>query len=143
MSRHRSRHRAVQVLYQVDLRGITGEQALRHYYDSLYSEECEEQPIPDEFMEELVGGTLARLEEIDRRIAQYSENWRVSRMPAVDRNIVRLAVYELLQATLPPAVIIDEAIELAHRFSGEESIGFMNGLLDAIRKDLDKTRPSV
>jgi N utilization substance protein B len=136
MARHRSRHRAVQVLYQADLRGISGEEAIRNYYGSLYSEESEQPPEHDDFMEELVLATLSRREDIDRRIQQYSSHWRVERMPAVDRNIVRLAVNEMIDARLPPAVIIDEAIQLARRFSGEESVPFMNGLLDAIRKDL-------
>jgi N utilization substance protein B len=136
MSRHRSRHRAVQVLYQCDVRKITPDEAIQAYYGGLYSEEAEETPEPDEFMEELVRGTVARLAEVDRRIERYSENWRMERMPAVDRNILRMAVYELLSAKLPPAVVIDEALELARRFSGKESVAFLNGVLDAIRKDL-------
>jgi N utilization substance protein B len=87
-------------------------------------------------MEELVEGTLARLEDIDERIGRFSDKWRVERMPAVDRNILRLAVFELLQKSLPAAVVIDEAISLAKRFSADESVGFMNGVLDSIHKDI-------
>lgn len=136
MSRHRSRHRAVQVLYQCDLRKIEPDEAIRNYYGGLYSEEAEEMPEPDEFMEELVRGAIARLSDIDGQIERNSEHWRMERMPAVDRNILRMAVYELITAQLPPAVVIDEALELARRFSGKESVAFLNGVLDAIRKDL-------
>jgi N utilization substance protein B len=136
MSRHRSRHRAIQILYQSDVRRITAEEAVRNYYTSLYSEESEEKPGRDSFMEELVNGTAERLPEIDAQIEHHSEHWRVERMPAVDRNILRLAVFELLQGKLPGPVVIDEALELARRFSGDESVGFINGVLDAIRREL-------
>jgi N utilization substance protein B len=136
MSRHRSRHRAVQILFQCDVRQITPEEAVRNYYTSLYSEESEEKPGRDTFMEELVDGTAARRDEIDSQIERHSEHWRVERMAAVDRNILRLAVFELLQGNLPAPVVIDEAIELARRFSGEESVGFINGVLDAVRREL-------
>jgi N utilization substance protein B len=91
-------------------------------------------------MEELVRGAMARLSEIDERIERHSQNWRVDRMAAVDRNILRMASYELLSARLPPAVVIDEALELARRFSGNESVPFLNGVLDAMRKDLPPGR---
>lgn len=139
MSRHRSRYRAVQILYQCDVRGIAPEEAIRNYYGGLFSEEAEETPDRDKFMEELAGGTFDRRTEIDAQIEQHSEHWRMQRMPAVDRNILRLAVFELMQATLPPPVVIDEALELGRRFSGPESVSFMNGVLDAIRKTLPPT----
>jgi N utilization substance protein B len=126
----------VQVLYQIDLRHIAPLEAIGNYYETLYSEEAEEQPEHDSFMEELVEGTLARLADIDERIGRFSDKWRVERMPAVDRNILRLAVFELLQKSLPAAVVIDEAISLAKRFSADESVGFMNGVLDSIHKDI-------
>jgi N utilization substance protein B len=136
MSRYRSRHRAVQVLYQCDLRKIGPGEAIRNYYEGLFSEESEQISEPDEFMEELVRETTARLSDIDGQIERYSEHWRVERMPAVDRNILRMAVCELMVAKLPAAVVIDQALELARRFSGKESVAFLNGVLDAIRKDL-------
>ena len=138
MSRHRSRHRAVQLLYQIDMRGIAPKEAIRNFYDSLFSEETEELEDTDPFMEELVEGTFARRAEIDPQIAKFSENWRMERMPAVDRNILRMAVYELLDGNLPAAVVIDEAVSLAKRFSAPETIGFLNAVLDAIRKDREK-----
>lgn len=133
-ARHRSRHRAVQILYQCDLRNFSADEALRGYYDGLYTEESEEQPAPDPFMEELVRGTLERRPELDKQIEESSENWRLERMSVVDRNILRLAVYELAENKTPAPVVIDEALELARRFSGEESVGFINGVLDSVRK---------
>jgi transcription antitermination protein NusB len=125
MSRHRSRERAVQVLFQVDVRSISPAEAIHNYYDSLYSEENEDRPERDDFMEELVYGTVARREE---------------RMPAVDRNILRLAAFELGLGKLPAAVIIDEAVSIAKRFSADESVAFMNAVLDAIRKEAGETK---
>lgn len=134
-ARHRSRHRAIQILYQCDLRELTVDEAITNFYDGLYSEEQEERPEPDPFMEKLVRGTLAKRPELDARITQMSENWKLERMSAVDRNILRMAVFELLARNNPPAVIIDEALELARRFSGSESVAFINGVLDAVRKE--------
>ena len=136
-SRHRSRQRALQILFQLDLTRQPVERALDGYYDTLYSEEQEAPPDPDPFMEELVRGTVAESAAIDRRIAAHSEHWRVERMPAVDRNILRLAIYEMMQGRTPPAVVINEALELARRFSGDESVPFINGVLDAIRRELE------
>jgi N utilization substance protein B len=79
---------------------------------------------------------VEELEEVDERIARHAEHWKIPRMPAVDRNILRLAVYEMLRTDTPPAVIIDEALELARRFAGEESVHFVNGVLDAVRREL-------
>ena len=136
MSRHRSRHRAVQVLYQCDVRQTEPDQAIRDFYGTLYSEESEEEIQTDTFMEELVRGVVSRKAEVDKTLQQASANWRVERMPAVDRNILRLAVYELLEGKLPAPVVIDEAIELARRFSGDDSVGFINGVLDGVRRQL-------
>ena len=135
-ARHRSRHRAVQILYQCDLRGLDADEAIRNFYGGLYTEENEERPEPDVFMEELVRGTLERREELDKQIEAFSEHWRIERMAAVDRNILRLAVYELLEKKNPPAVVIDEALELSHRFSGDDSAKFINGILDAVRRKI-------
>ena len=136
-SRHRSRQRALQVLYQLDLRKQPVQEAIRSFYDSLYPEsddaEAPDAP-PDEFMEWLVQGAATQAEDIDRRICERSEHWRLERMPAVDRNILRLAVYEMNEGQTPAPVVIDEALELARRFSGDESVAFINGILDAIHK---------
>lgn len=134
-SRHRSRQRALQILFQVDLASQPAAAAIAAYYATLYDEESETPLPPDSFMEQLVEGTAAQAHLIDERIARHSENWRVERMPAVDRNILRMAVYEMSEVGTPPPVVINEALELARRFSGEESVPFINGVLDAIRRD--------
>jgi transcription antitermination protein NusB len=133
-ARHRSRKRALQVLFEWDMRGEPIERAISHYYEGLYSEESENKPKPDKFMEELARGTVAKAAEIDKRIEAKSENWRLERMPVVDRNILRLAIYELSQQAVPAPVIIDEALELARKFSNDESISFINGILDAVHR---------
>ncbi|MEJ7605615.1 MAG: transcription antitermination factor NusB [Bryobacteraceae bacterium] len=138
--RHKSRHRAVQILYQCDIRPLAPEHALAAFYDSLYSEENKERPDRDEFMEELVAGALRQRSEIDALIEAQSANWRIERMPAVDRNILRLAVYELRQRDLAAPIVIDEALELTRRFSGEDSVSFVNGVLDGVWKLLADTR---
>jgi transcription antitermination protein NusB len=136
-ARHRSRQRALQVLYQWDMTKQPVAQAISSFYDTLYSGESEEEEAPpgrDEFMEELVTGTSEMAADIDHRISSKSENWRLERMPTVDRNILRMAIYEMSRQETPPAVVIDEALELARQFSGEESVSFINGILDAVHK---------
>jgi N utilization substance protein B len=131
-ARHRSRRRALQILFEWDMRGEPVDRAIAHFYETLYSEESESQPQPDQFMEELARGTAANAGEIDRKIEAKSEHWRLERMPVVDRNILRLAIYELSLQSVPPPIVIDEALELARQFSGDESLSFINGVLDAI-----------
>lgn len=115
------------------------EEALLAYYETLYSEEEGTRPEPDEFMEVLVRGASHMAADIDRQIAGKSEHWRLERMPAVDRNILRLAVYEMCEQGTPAPVVIDEALELARQFSGDESVSFINGVLDAVRRDFQKS----
>lgn len=134
-ARHRSRKRALQVLFEWDMRRESADRAISHYYETLYSEESEKRPKPDRFMEELVRGTVADIEAIDRRIEAKAEHWRLERMAAVDRNILRLAIYELSAKAVPAAIVIDEALELAKQFSGDESLSFVNGVLDAVSRD--------
>jgi N utilization substance protein B len=137
MARHRARRQALQLLFQWDIRRTPLEDIIRSYYDSLLvSEETIARPRPDEFAEGLVRGVIDELPGIDERIARNAAHWRLERMPVVDRNILRIAVYEMLRTDTPPAVIIDEALELARRFSGEESVHFVNGVLDAVRREL-------
>jgi N utilization substance protein B len=138
-ARHRSRQRALQVLYQWDLTKQPVEDAIHAFYDTLYSQDNgddEEQPAPDPFMEELAKGTSGMAADIDQRISMKSAHWKIERMAAVDRNILRLAIFEMSQRSTPPAVVIDEALELARQFSGEESVSFINGVLDAVHKEL-------
>jgi len=90
-----------------------------------------------EFANELFTGAVSRLSHIDGIIQQHAKNWRLGRMAAVDRNILRLAVYELLSDSHPPAtVVINEALEIAKKFSTHESAQFVNGVLDSIKSDL-------
>ena len=136
-SRRTSRHRAVQVLYQCDMRSLPADQAISAFYGGLYSEENAEAT-----RERSVHGSSCarrdRKESRHRRAARkYSERWRIERMPAVDRNILRMAIFEMMQGETPPAVVIDEAIELARKFSGEGSAPFINGVLDSVRKEIE------
>jgi N utilization substance protein B len=135
-SRYRSRQHALQILYLWDMRPRPVEQAMEEFFSSLSPEEGQAPPQRDAFTEELVRGVSTRVEEIDRQILERSDHWRLDRMSVVDRNILRLAVYEMIRQSTPPVVVIDQALELARRFSGEESVAFVNGLLDAVRRGL-------
>ena len=123
---------------------VGGEQArldelVRDYWTEL--SEAETEPSAREFATRLATGTLAHLAEIDERIRSRAEHWRISRMAVVDRNILRLAVYEFLHEPTPRTVAINEALEIARRFSTYEATQFINGILDAIKRDLDEQHP--
>lgn len=148
-ARHRSRQRALQVLYQWDVTKRPVDEAIRSFYDTLEADKAAEERVEeaeesdetpqdgrDEFMEELARGASAMAPELDHRIAEKSAHWKIERMPIVDRNILRLGIYEMSRQETPPAVVIDEALELARQFSGEESVSFINGVLDAVHKEL-------
>ncbi|MGA2274017.1 MAG: transcription antitermination factor NusB [Bryobacteraceae bacterium] len=130
-ARRKSRQRALQILFLWDARRQPLEEAIDAYFDTLYAEE---HPERDAFAVSLLEGAIAHLEEVDGLITRHAEHWRMERMPAVDRNILRLGVYELLHGPTPAAVTIDEALELTRKFSGEESVQFVNGVLDAIHR---------
>jgi len=86
---------------------------------------------------------VAEVEALDRLVREHSQHWRLERMAAVDRNLLRVAVYELRHhPETPPAVIINEALEIARRFSDKDAVEFVNGVLDAIRKNLPVTNPA-
>ena len=131
--RRQSREYALQMLYQIEMGG-EGEQ-------EVFSSFWEGNNPPAEsraFAEMLVSGTLRNLASIDAILRQGLEHWRLPRIAAVDRSVLRLAVFEFLhEKETPPIVIIDEAIELAKRFGGDESGLFVNGVLDGIRKRLE------
>ena len=136
-SRHESRERALQMLFLWDQNREAPDKVAARYWGGLWTEEpAAARPQPDEFANQLLHGTVSRAEEIDRLITTHAEHWRLERMSAVDRNILRLAAYELLEGQTPAPVVIDEALEIARRFSGEEAVQFINGVLDAIRKAL-------
>jgi transcription antitermination protein NusB len=135
-SRRRARQRALQIVFSWDARHRPVEDAISEYYDTL---NAEEHPERDPFVDQLVRGTVENVAAIDERITRNAAHWRIERMPAVDRNILRLAIYEMGHAGTPAAVTIDEALELARKFSGEESVQFVNGVLDAVRRELGET----
>jgi len=124
------------MLYQHDV----GKQVLETILDSFW--EMNEQPEKVRaFATELFRGTISRIKEIDRLIQGHTKNWRLSRMAAVDRNVLRLAVFELLSdAKTPDTVVINEALEIAKKFSTNESAQFVNGVLDSIKNDLLQER---
>jgi N utilization substance protein B len=134
-SRRRSRERALQILFLWDARRQPLDQVFDAWYGSLYSEESRTRPERDEFTTKLVEGTTEHAGDIDSQITRHAAHWRLERMPAVDRNILRLAVYEMVFGGTPAPVAIDEALELARRYSNEESVQFINGVLDAVRKE--------
>ncbi|QJA06710.1 transcription antitermination factor NusB [Thermosulfurimonas marina] len=126
--RHKGRQIALQVLYQWDVAGVPLAEALATYREHL-------NPSPEafEFARELVEGVKEKKDELDALISRYSRNWRLERMLATDRNILRLATYELLfRPDIPPKVSLNEAVELAKEFGSEDSPAFVNGILDAI-----------
>ena len=132
--RHAARQAALQVLYFWQVGGASPEDALTAFF-------AEHEPdAPDAvraFAAELVHGTVGDVAALDRVIEQHSKNWRLERLATIDRLILRLAAWELMHQTdTPPAVVINEAIELARAFSGEEAAKFVNGVLDAIKKAL-------
>jgi len=127
LERTRSRRQALQMLYQKDITGDTAQLILN---TKAYSVEDGE---PDEFCRTLLTGVEANLAFIDEMIGLVSENWSVSRMPLVDRNILRLATYEILyEFDVPASVAINEAVELAKVYGGEDSSKFVNGVLGRI-----------
>ena len=142
-SRRRSRQRALQILFLWDVRRQPVEEATESYFDTLYSEESRTKPQRDAFLDQLVSGAVQSVEETDRRITQHAAHWRIERMPTVDRNILRLAVYEMMHSDTPAAVVIDEALELARRYSNEESVLFVNGVLDAVHRELAREQESL
>lgn len=145
--RRKGREMALEILYQVDLGGSEARAALARYDPvERHATQVEESGEPDpvdaddlraafDYARELVEGTLERREEIDELIVSQAENWRLERMPAVDRNVLRLAVYELLEEPeVPKVVVLDEAIELSKLYGSEQSGAFVNGLLDGLLK---------
>lgn len=132
-SRRRARECALQMLFQWDLSRNTPENIESLFWSNT-------RPAEDEalrsFANQIFEGALGSLEEIDQLIQTYAERWRLERMAAVDRNILRVGIYELLhQPETPAAVAINEALEIARKFSDEEAVLFLNGILDRVRKE--------
>lgn len=158
--RRRAREMAVQMLYQLEVGGCGSNEVFDHFDLADFVSETElaksdedaetEAPkLPPKRLAEieaafayaqtLVAGVLEHAESVDERIRQHAENWRLERMPMIDRNILRVAVFEMLfQDGVPKVVILDEAIELAKKFGAENSSRFVNGLLDGVLKSSRK-----
>lgn len=138
-SRHLAREAALQMLYQWEVGRVSMFEVRRTFWT--HGPDTRE-PLSEElraFAVSLADGVAARVEELDPIVAEAAEHWRLERMNVMDRLILRLAVYEFLhEPATPGKVIINEALELARSFSGDESVRFINGLLDAIRRKLER-----
>jgi N utilization substance protein B len=129
-ARRKARELALQMLYQHDLSGNTPDTIVSTFEDLQKSK-----ANTREFATKIFKGTVDNLQEIDDMIQQQAENWRLSRMAVVDRNIIRMSIYEFLHENdTPKLVIIDEAIEIAKKFGTSKSSQFINGILDGILK---------
>jgi len=130
LERSRARRHTLQILYQ---REVTGHSVARILSDRSFVEDEVGPDEPSQFCRDLAMGVEEHLDEIDRRIGEVSEHWVVSRMPLVDRNILREAVFELLYVDeVPASVTINEAVELAKTYGGDDSSKFVNGVLGRI-----------
>ena len=128
----------MQMLFAADMvRGTSQEFSTDDYWNELGDAEFDDKTRS--FANNLVLGTLANNETIDDKIRTRAEHWRIERMAIVDRNVLRLAVYEFLFEDTPHTVVINEALEIARRFSTFEATQFINGILDAIKLDLEKS----
>jgi transcription antitermination protein NusB len=131
-SRRKARELALQMLFQWEQGKHRPETVLNSFLPPQKLDAEVEQ-----FARELFEGTVSEVEALDQRVTKHAANWRLERMAAVDRNLLRLAVYEFLHyPETPPAVVINEALEIARRFSDKASVEFVNGVLDAVRKNL-------
>lgn len=134
----------MQVLFQFDVRGDQYAGEVGKTTASLCAAEAEGEGDVVEFAARLVEGTMQHRAAIDQRLQSVTRNWDLRRMATVDRNVLRMAVYELMVCTdVPPKVVINEAIELGKKYSTANSGGFVNGILDRIRIDLEKERGSA
>jgi N utilization substance protein B len=133
-NRHKAREFSLQLLFALDFNPQDIRQTIGMFWSDL--------SVPEEvrdFSDELVRGVYARLEEIDDMLSRYSENWTIDRMTGVDRNILRMAIYELLyRPEIPKNVTINEAVEIGKKFGSEDSGAFVNGILDRIARDTGK-----
>jgi N utilization substance protein B len=136
-TRRKSRELALQMLFQLDMGGQDPDQVGRTFW----SERTDLDEKVRGFAEELFRIACDRREEIDQTIERNAEHWRMDRMAAVDRNLLRTGVAELLGfPKTPPAVVINEALEIARRFSTPESVQFVNGVLDSITRELGQKK---
>jgi len=144
-NRRKAREASLQYLYEIDLSQKDFSEVFKDFRKELmlplsgFEESPEIQKEVEEFTRQIVEGVCHNVREIDQLIESHSTHWKISRMALVDRNILRMAVFELLYCPdIPPSVTINEAIEVSKRFGTEESSSFVNGVLDHIAKDLKK-----
>ena len=130
----KGRARALQILYAWELQGRRPVVAAVSGIARLTGPE----PLILDRAEELAAGVIADIEALDAELMQGVENWRMSRIAVVERNILRLGIYELRRAEVPPKVVIDEAVQLAHWFGGARAPGFVNGVLDGVAHSLGR-----
>ena len=134
-ARHSGREAALQLLFSMEASGQTADEAAKEFWHTF-----EADPEGREYAESIVRGVESARTEIDELIVQSAKNWRLERMTRIDRNLLRLGVYELAhRKDVPRAVVIDEAVELAKSFGNENSAPFVNGILDAIADKLGRT----
>ena len=133
MKRRRSREYALQILFQLEL---TGNKLSDQVLDEFWEDNKEDDEVKN-FTYDIVSSTLENLETIDRTIQKAAEHWIIERMAAIDRNILRAATYELLyRADIPSSVTINEALEVAKKYSTVDSAPFINGILDKIAAEV-------
>ena len=133
-SRRKAREYALQMLFQWDITKDNIESVMAGFWSNI-----DEPPAVIEFANQLVTRTIEHVEEIDAIVQRHAEHWRLDRMAVVDRNLLRLATQEFMyDKETPKTVVINEAIEIARRFSAQESPQFVNGILDSIRKEVER-----
>lgn len=129
--RTQAREYALQILYQIDVRKDPEDKILVDFWKNIETE-----PEVSDFSAKIVIGTIRNKKKIDEMITKYASNWKLSRMAVIDRNVLRMATYELLFCEdIPPKVSINEAVDLAKKFGDTESGKFVNGILDKINKE--------
>ena len=137
--RHKAREAAVQMLYQWEVGRQPMPEVIRSFWTHAPAASASYPEALQAFASTLAAGTVEHVAELDRHLAEAAKNWRVERMNVMDRLILRLAIYELVYTPdVPPLVVIDEALELARTFSTDEAVKFINGILDAVRRTLQR-----
>jgi N utilization substance protein B len=137
--RRKAREETLRILYRLEFDNRQSEETLSQYWENKKTNQATR-----EYSTWLVNGIISHHKKIDTIIQNASEHWRLSRMALIDRNILRMAVFELLyEENIEPAVVINEAIEIAKAYSGDEAATFVNGVLDAIRKNLENQKKSL
>ncbi len=137
--RRKAREETLRILYRLEFDNRPLDETIDQYWENKRADRATQ-----EYCTWLVSGIISHQKTIDTIIQQASEHWRMSRMALIDRNILRIAVFELLyEENIAPAIIINEAIEIAKMYSGDKAATFVNGILDAVRKNLNKIKKSL